>query len=116
MRIRKRWILLLAYLILLAASHAWRAKQQEPSVPPDKQTILAPVFADGRAMEQPVRLAYRSWGPQPARPGSPVVVMLHGSPGSSRDFLDLGARIGERRRVIAPDLPGHGDSANRPRP
>jgi pimeloyl-ACP methyl ester carboxylesterase/membrane protein DedA with SNARE-associated domain len=110
-RIRKRWILLLAYLILLAASHAWRARQPEPAVPSGKHTIQTPSYDDsGRVDEQPVRLTYRSWGNHPAGMEDAAVVMLHGSPGSSRDFLDLGARIGEQRPVIAPDLPGFGSS------
>ena len=111
MRIRKRWIVLLAYLILLAASHAWRVRQPGPPVSVDKLTILAPAFDDsGRAGDQSVRLAYRSWGLEPAGEERTAVVMLHGSPGSSRDFLDLGPRLGEERWSIAPDLPGFGSS------
>ena len=42
----------------------------------------------------------------------PPVVLLHGSPGSSRDFLALGPALAARHRVVAPDLPGFGASSH----
>lgn len=44
------------------------------------------------------------------RPGTPIV-MVHGAASSSLGFLDLARRIGQLRRVVALDLPGHGRSA-----
>jgi pimeloyl-ACP methyl ester carboxylesterase len=40
----------------------------------------------------------------------PTVLLLHGSPGSSDDFRTLGPALGRRFNVVAPDLPGFGDS------
>jgi pimeloyl-ACP methyl ester carboxylesterase len=44
--------------------------------------------------------------------GAPIL-MLHGS-GSCRQVFDaqLASRLGERRRLIVPDLPGHGESSD----
>ena len=51
-------------------------------------------------------LAYRSAG-DPARP---ALLLLHGTPNSSRMFLGVMPRLATAVHVIAPDLPGHGDS------
>ncbi len=42
--------------------------------------------------------------------GGMPLVLLHGSPGSSRQVERLGDVLARRRRVIAPDRPGNGDS------
>lgn len=47
---------------------------------------------------------YREAGPADA----PVVVLLHGFPSSSHMFRNLIPALGDRYRVIAPDLPGFG--------
>ena len=39
-----------------------------------------------------------------------VLLLLHGSPGSSRQLVRLIARFAPTMRVIAPDTPGNGDS------
>src|ERR1700754_3565227 len=51
-------------------------------------------------------LFYREAG----EPGAPAVVLLHGFPSSSHMFRDLIPRLADRYRVIAPDLPGFGQS------
>jgi pyruvate/2-oxoglutarate dehydrogenase complex dihydrolipoamide dehydrogenase (E3) component/pimeloyl-ACP methyl ester carboxylesterase len=56
------------------------------------------VEADG------VKVFYRESGPADA----PVVLLLHGFPASSVQFKELMARLADRYRVIAPDLPGFG--------
>lgn len=40
----------------------------------------------------------------------PPLVMLHASPGSSRQVVDLMLPLGAGRTVLAPDCPGNGDS------
>jgi pimeloyl-ACP methyl ester carboxylesterase len=46
------------------------------------------------------------------RAGSgPTVLLIHGMAGSSRAWKAVMPRLAERYDVIAPDLPGHGDSA-----
>jgi pimeloyl-ACP methyl ester carboxylesterase len=49
---------------------------------------------------------YREAGPKEA----PVLLLLHGFPTSSHMFRDLIPRLSDRLRVIAPDLPGFGQS------
>lgn len=50
---------------------------------------------------------YRESGPADA----PVLLLLHGFPTSSHMFRDLIPRLADTWRVIAPDLPGFGQSA-----
>jgi len=49
---------------------------------------------------------YREAGPGDA----PVLLLLHGFPSASHMFRDLIPQLSERLRVIAPDLPGFGQS------
>jgi pimeloyl-ACP methyl ester carboxylesterase len=49
---------------------------------------------------------YREAGPKDA----PVLVLLHGFPSASHMFRDLIPQLADRFRVIAPDLPGFGQS------
>lgn len=50
---------------------------------------------------------YREAGPADA----PRVLLLHGFPSSSHMFRDLIPRLADKYRVVAPDLPGFGQSA-----
>ena len=53
------------------------------------------------------RIAYREWGD----PGNPrVVVCAHALTRNSRDFGPLARALAPRWRVVAPDMPGRGDS------
>lgn len=55
----------------------------------------------------PVRLAYSDLpGPDRRTP----VVLVHGSPGTRRELLRVGALLSSERRVLVPDLPGFGAS------
>jgi len=47
--------------------------------------------------------------------GRPSLLLLHGFPSSSHMFRDLIPELGDHYHVIAPDLPGFGQSAMRPR-
>jgi non-heme chloroperoxidase len=49
---------------------------------------------------------YLEWG----RPSAPPVVCLHGGGQTAYMFEALGAALRDRYWVLAPDLPGHGDS------
>lgn len=49
---------------------------------------------------------YREAGPE----GAPVILLLHGFPSSSHMFRDLIPALSDRYRVIAPDLPGFGET------
>ena len=56
-------------------------------------------------------VAYREAGPA----DGPIVLLLHGFPTSSHMFRDLIPKLADRYRVIAPDLPGFGQSDMPPR-
>src|SRR6516164_477993 len=51
-------------------------------------------------------VAYREAGPL----SGPVLLLLHGFPTSSHMFRDLMPKLADRYRVVAPDLPGFGQS------
>jgi len=56
-------------------------------------------------------VAYREAGPKER----PVLLLLHGFPSSSHMFRDLIPRLADKYRVIAPDLPGFGQTVMPPR-
>jgi pimeloyl-ACP methyl ester carboxylesterase len=58
-----------------------------------------------------LEVAYREAGPAQA----PVLLLLHGFPSSGHMFRDLIPKLADRYRVIAPDLPGFGQTAMPPR-
>lgn len=58
-----------------------------------------------------VSVFYREAGPYDA----PVLLLLHGFPTSSHMFRELIPLLAERYRVIAPDLPGFGNTVAPPR-
>lgn len=58
-----------------------------------------------------VDVFYREAGPKDA----PVLLLLHGFPSSSHMFRDLMPLLASRYRVIAPDLPGFGNTKAPPR-
>jgi pimeloyl-ACP methyl ester carboxylesterase len=64
-----------------------------------------------RANVDGFEVAYREAGPKNA----PVILLLHGFPSSSHMFRDLIPKLANRFRVIAPDLPGFGQSDMPPR-
>ena len=58
-----------------------------------------------------VEVFYREAGPTNA----PVILLLHGFPTASHMFRDLIPRLSDRYRLIAPDLPGFGQTKAPPR-
>lgn len=64
------------------------------------------------------RVAWVEAGPPPGAPEStPPLVLIHGFTGHREDFKDVLeplSRLGSGRRVIVPDLRGHGDSDPEP--
>jgi pimeloyl-ACP methyl ester carboxylesterase/membrane protein DedA with SNARE-associated domain len=105
---RLRW-LIAAYLLLLAASHAVRRVAEDPPRREELPSLELPALGARAARADPVRLAYRTWG----TPTDPPILLLHGSPGSSRDFQTLGPAIGGELYAVAPDLPGFGESSRK---
>lgn len=57
------------------------------------------------------RVFYREAG----QPGNPAVLLLHGFPTSSHMFRDLIPLLEDRYHLIAPDLPGFGNTVSPPR-
>jgi pimeloyl-ACP methyl ester carboxylesterase len=57
------------------------------------------------------RVSYREAG----EPGNPAVLLLHGFPTSSHMFRDLIPLLADRYHVVAPDLPGFGNTVSPPR-
>ena len=70
-----------------------------------RQVAYQTVDVDG------LELFYRAAGD----PGAPALLLLHGFPSASHMFRDLIPLLSGRFRVIAPDLPGFGQSASPPR-
>ena len=92
-------LLLLATVLILAAT-ALRASSLQARA----NTSFPPL---GRFVEaEGARLHYVDAG----RPGQPVVVLIHGNPGTGRDFDRLIPILAPNHRVIAIDRPGHGHS------
>ncbi|MET0850453.1 MAG: alpha/beta hydrolase [Candidatus Rokuibacteriota bacterium] len=54
------------------------------------------------------RLSYEETG------AGPVALLVHGSPGNARAWARVGERLAGRFRVIAPDLPGYGETTHQP--
>jgi pimeloyl-ACP methyl ester carboxylesterase len=58
------------------------------------------------------------WIDQPASlrdsdpgPGEPPLMLVHGFTGHRDDFIEIAPDLAEKRRILIPDLRGHGDSA-----
>ena len=69
--------------------------------------------AEARRSESPCgdgSMVWRSWGDGPA------LVLLHGGAGSWRHWVRTVPAFSRTHRVLAPDLPGLGESANPPAP
>ena len=99
---RSKWrIVLSVYLGLLVLSHF---------VSSDPETVSIYSSADQSVELDGVRIAYRELHPESE---GPVVVLIHGSPGSSSDFDQMMATGAfPDRRVLIPDLPGFGRSTS----
>ena len=75
----------------------------QPSHTPSSEKIQT-TFGHKQVGE--VAVFYREAGP----PGAPVILLLHGFPTAGHMFRDLIPALADRYRVIAPDLPGFGNT------
>jgi pimeloyl-ACP methyl ester carboxylesterase len=115
-RRRRRWrIALTVYVALVVASTVVRWRRPAPT--PDSSVArlaLTPPGADsplpGDPLMGPVTIAFDRRCPPAGAPRGPTVVLLHGSPGGRFDFAGLTERLARDRCVLAPDLPGFGES------
>ncbi len=100
-------VLLLIWLVLLAASHLVRRLSPDPDLGRRHVAEVHAVDAGGQRLDRTVSMSWLDWG-QEHRDQRPPVVLLHGSPGSADNFDRLAPLLAERWYVIAPDLPGFG--------
>jgi pimeloyl-ACP methyl ester carboxylesterase len=105
---RRPLLALLGGLALLPA--AARAADRRPAAPlSGKANIMTVRYGTKRVGD--VSVFYREAGPADA----PVLLLLHGFPTASHMFRDLIPLLADRYRVIAPDLPGFGNTIAPPR-
>ncbi|MBC2602016.1 alpha/beta fold hydrolase [Puniceicoccus vermicola] len=104
---RKKWFLwiLALYLVLLGASHLKRAVfPTKPVLDREQKTFVAQGYGEDEGNS--IRIAYLDEGPKDGIP----VLLIHGSPVATDALLPLLDELPEDLRLIAPDLPGHGNS------
>ncbi|WP_343830649.1 alpha/beta hydrolase [Brevundimonas olei] len=103
-----------AALALLAggtiALPALQAARAEPAQAKSKDRPMTTVRYLTQKVGE-VDVFYREAGPLDA----PVILLLHGFPSASHMFRDLIPELADRYRVIAPDLPGFGQTKAPPR-
>lgn len=75
----------------------------------EDRNMFSPVYRTQQVGD--VEVFYREAGPADA----PVILLLHGFPTSGHMFHDLIAALSDRYRLIAPDLPGFGQTRSPPR-
>ena len=103
----KKWGLriLAAYLVLLGLSHLFRAvRPVEPEPGPGQRVFSAAGHGDDEGRQ--INIAYLDEGP----PDGVPLLLIHGSPVGSAVFEPLIGELPEGFRIIAADLPGHGNS------
>src|SRR5687768_4188372 len=103
-RLDRRSLLALGCSVLpaaaLAAGPADALQRSQSSLPEAVRTTY------GRQQVGDFSVFYREAGP----PGAPVILLLHGFPTAGHMFRDLIPALADRYRVIAPDLPGFGNT------
>jgi pimeloyl-ACP methyl ester carboxylesterase len=117
-RRRRRWLIALLFYVAALAASAWvRARLPEPDPEPRESRVRLvgrgpDTPTPGHPPVGPVTIAYERRCPDAgsASPRPPAVLLLHGSPGSRHDFDGLFDPLSRDRCVIAPDLPGFGQT------
>ncbi len=117
-RRRAALAILVAYALALTVSHAWRvsehrATQSGSSLDSDPGSETQSVEISGISDGDSVVVAFRRSCLPGNGSGLPPLLLLHGSPGSSGDFESLSPALADRFCVLAPDLPGFGESTKR---
>ncbi len=116
----------LAWLALALASNVvteWRDRTAPAPQARDGERVvrvaeIAPAARDapnartGGAVDIVVRDTALSGAARPTA-DAPVIVLIHGSPGTLQDFRGLADRLAPHARVLVPDLPGFGRSQRR---
>lgn len=113
---KSRWLFVVYALLMIGSNlvqfidggapfEGTPADAQRAGVPMPRMNHTGPVGGE------PMRVSYLEWTPDSPDPAAAPVLMLHGSPGSATNFRRLAPIFtAAGRRVIAPDLPGFGES------
>lgn len=103
-----KWRIFLGYLALLGVSHIVRGVRAVDRASDIDSAITVQAVRADRLLSREVRIAYREYGSSDKT--RPTIILVHGSPGHKEDFRSLAPQLAKRYRVIAPDLPGFGNS------
>ena len=110
----RRWLVLYAVALVGSVVTQWFTPAGVPPPPPGAQrtsTELPETTKAGRVEGSSSRVSALRWRPEAPAPGALPVLLLHGSPGSADNFARLAPPLTTTGRdVIAPDLPGFGQS------
>ena len=99
------------YALLLILSYWTRTRSKPGLFPADFKVLEVKAIAGERLLQSSVRLAYKEYASDRDEHRL-AVVLLHGSPGQSRDLASLATHLAGSYRLIAPDLPGFGQSTH----
>jgi len=108
-RIPRRFKLLGLVALVIASNIVRHQKGDEARPLLHHQVISLPEFIDDQFEDGRVEVVYQDVRPA-NRPDAPLVLMIHGSPMRSYDLQGMVDRLGQRYRVVAPELPGFGRS------
>lgn len=112
---RRRRLLgiVVVWFALLTLSALVRSRRHsEPASGPGDAIVTLQEVKGGRHTGRPVTVAYSDLHPPAPSDQSAPIVLLHGSPGTRRDFGRMGPDLARTHRVIFPDLPGFGASSH----
>ncbi len=109
------------YVLLLVASHVSQRYATMPVAPPAGRQLQIPPMDRSGPIDGDRRMGLDvfEWGPDPRATARVPVIMLHGSPGHGADFAFARSPddptleqifTNDGRPVIAPNLPGFGES------
>ena len=110
-RSMRKWrlgrLVLVAYLVALAASHVVRVLPRQTELGSHQVLSLVVVDPDGTRTKRKINTTYLEWGRE-HQGQQPTVLLIHGSPGAANNFAQLAPLLADHWHVVAPDLPGFG--------
>jgi pimeloyl-ACP methyl ester carboxylesterase len=97
------------------------ANASNPVARPGVVTVDAPATGVDESVPLRIRvgdieMAYLDQPAADASSAEPPLVLIHGFTGHRDDFIGVVPFLAQRRRVLVPDLRGHGDSGSKPGP
>jgi len=102
------------YVALLTASFIQRTASPTADLKllPHQEVRMVGEIRDGQPTGKQIRMAYLDFPVEAGANGEFPLLLVHGSPGSGDDLDKLSAKLQGQRRLIAPDLPGFGNSTH----